>query len=223
MQALADVERAHALGRVQLVAGEGEHVHVQCFYVDGHMPNGLHGVGVEQRPVRFGDLAQFGDGLDGADLVVGVHDGNDGRLRPERLFKFLRMHQPELVHRQIGDFKALLFQLLAGVQHGVVLDLRGDDVVALIPAGVGRAADGPIVALGAAAGEVDLRTLRAQRRRHLPARPVQRRQRLAAKAVYARGIAVDIAKVGLHGLKHRLDDPRGGRVVHIDSHLFVPP
>ena len=80
------------------------------------------------------------------------------------------MHQPELVHRQVGDLEALLFQLLAGVQHGVVLDLRGDDVVALIPAGVGRAADGPIVALGAAAGEVDLRTLRADvYKRQVPA------------------------------------------------------
>ena len=44
-----------------------------------------------------------------------------GRMR---LFQLLGMHQPKLVHRQVGDLKALLFQLLAGVQHGVVLDLR---------------------------------------------------------------------------------------------------
>ena len=33
-------------------------------------------------------------------------------------------HHAVLVHRQIGHFKAFLFQLLAGVQDGVMLEWR---------------------------------------------------------------------------------------------------
>src|SRR5699024_9173339 len=36
LHALADVERADALGRVELVAGKAEHVHVPVVHVDGH-------------------------------------------------------------------------------------------------------------------------------------------------------------------------------------------
>ena len=47
--ALADVEHADALGRVQLVAGEGEQVDGAAGHVHRHLADGLHGVGVEDR------------------------------------------------------------------------------------------------------------------------------------------------------------------------------
>ena len=109
------------------------------------------------------------DGLDGADFVVGGHDGNQGRIRPQRFFQRFQADDAVLIHRQIGDFKALFFQLLRRVQNGVMLTLRGDDVTAARLLRVGRAAQRPVVGLRAAAREIDFARLRAQRRRHLPA------------------------------------------------------
>ena len=48
-----------------------------------------------------------------------------GRIRPQRFFQRFQADDAVPIHRQIGDFKALFFQLLRRVQNGVVLDLRG--------------------------------------------------------------------------------------------------
>ena len=40
------------------------------------MTGRLHGVGVEQHAGLAADCANLADRQDGADLVVGVHDGN---------------------------------------------------------------------------------------------------------------------------------------------------
>ena len=50
----ADVQGADALGAVELVAGQGEHINVHLFHVDGHVTHRLDGVGVE------GDLSSPG-------------------------------------------------------------------------------------------------------------------------------------------------------------------
>ena len=61
-------------------------------------------------------------GLIDANFVVGVHDGDQDGGRPDGLAHILGIDAAVLLHRQVGDFKAVLFQALAGVQHGLVLD-----------------------------------------------------------------------------------------------------
>jgi hypothetical protein len=48
-------------------------------------------------------------------------------------------------HRQIGDAIAVLLQALAGIEHGLVLGDRRDDVVALLGVHLGHALDGEVV------------------------------------------------------------------------------
>ena len=78
--AAADVQRADTLGAVDLVAGEREHVDVVLLHVDRDLADGLDGVGVEEDALLVAELADLGDGLDDADLVVGVHDGDEDGL-----------------------------------------------------------------------------------------------------------------------------------------------
>jgi hypothetical protein len=59
----ANVERAHALGAVNLVSGEREHVDVVGDHVDRNLAHGLHRVGVEEHALLVTELADFGDGL----------------------------------------------------------------------------------------------------------------------------------------------------------------
>ena len=157
MSPFADEESAGALGAVELVAGQGEHVDVLGVHVDGQMAGGLDGVGVEGDLLLPADLADLGDGLDGADLVVGVHDGHQAGLLGDGLGHLLGGNETVFVDVQQGDGKALLLQLLEGVEDGVVLKGGGDDM------GLPRAfphpsggEDGLVVGLAAAGGEIDL-------------------------------------------------------------------
>ena len=66
-----------------------------------------------------------------------------------------------VVARQPGDLEAALFEIFAGLEHGVVLDFRGDDVLALLGESFDGAPDCPVVRLCSAAGEEDFVGLRA--------------------------------------------------------------
>ncbi len=57
--AAADVERADALGAVDLVAGEREDVDVVRLHVDGDLADGLDGVGVEEDALLVAELADL--------------------------------------------------------------------------------------------------------------------------------------------------------------------
>ena len=135
-----------------------------CFGEHFGNASSIHGTGRDarkvledaRRTVAVGDLRQLLDGLDRADLVVRRHDGDQRGVVPDGLFQVLRIHDAELVHWQICDLEALLLQLRAGMQQRVVLDLAGDDVVALFPVGEGRALDSPVIAFRAAGGEINL-------------------------------------------------------------------
>ena len=100
----------------------------------------LHGVGVEQHALFPADRADLRDGQDGADLVVGVHGGDQAGVRPDGVRHLLGGDGAGGAHRQQLDLKALLLQLFQGVENGVVLKGGGDDVLfalALADAGGG--------------------------------------------------------------------------------------
>ena len=108
-------------------------------------------------------LADLGDGLHRADLVVGVHHGDQTGLRGDGLLHLLGGHHAVLMDVQKGDGEALLLQGLQGVENGVVLEGGGDDVgLALqLPKGSHRA-DGLVVRLTAPGGKDHLGGLTAQ-------------------------------------------------------------
>ncbi len=198
-----EVQCPHALWRVDLVSAEGEHVDILFLHVDVHVADGLHRIGVEQHAVLFADGADFRDGLDGADFVVGVHDGDQGGLIRNGGFQLIRMDDPVFVHVQIGDFKPFLFQRLAGVQHCVVLKGRGDDVVfPFFPLRPGRTLDGPVVAFAAAAGKIDFVGVGAQTARRSGAGLFQGGLCIPPQGIEARGVAVNFFIEGEHGLEH---------------------
>ena len=76
----ADVERADALGPVDLVAGDAHQVDVHRLDVERDLAGGLRRVGVEEGLLLAADLADLGERLDDADLVVHRHDRDDHGL-----------------------------------------------------------------------------------------------------------------------------------------------
>ena len=216
---LLGVQHAHALGRVELMAGDAEHVDVHFLHVDGHMACGLHRVGVEGNALLPAEGADLPDGLNGADLVVGKHNGHKGGVLPDSGGYVLKTDYAVLVHIQKRDLIALFFQLFQGVQHRVVLEFGGDQV--LFPfagAGLGGGDDGLVVSLAAAGGEVDLPGLGVQAGGNGGPGLGHGLGGLLGKAVQAGGVAVVFGKVGQHGVQRGLAYAGGGCIIGVYKH-----
>jgi hypothetical protein len=81
-----------------------------------------------------GNAPDFFDRLDRAQLVVGVHDGDQNRFWADRAANFFRIDDsPRLrspANGNNGDLDTLTQELLAAVQDCVMLDRRRDHVLA---------------------------------------------------------------------------------------------
>ncbi len=118
----ADPECAGALGRVELVAGKRQKIDTERPHIDRQLSDGLHGIGVEQGPMRMRDVGQSRDGLHRANLVVGVHDGHDRDVVSHDELQRLRRDDAVCLDRQDRARVAAPGQVTARVEHGLVLD-----------------------------------------------------------------------------------------------------
>jgi hypothetical protein len=114
-------------------------------HVQGTFAQRLHRIGVHLDATLARDLRDLHDRLDRADLVVGVHDRDQPRVIADGVRNLPRIDQRVLIHADHGQVVALFLQVLAGVQHRVMLDRGGDHVPAIFLAH--GALDGEIVGL----------------------------------------------------------------------------
>ena len=101
-----------------------------CGQIDPHLAHRLRGVAMEDDR-RIGFLGQPGELLDGKDdarLVVGVHDAHQQRFGAQGADELADVEIAVAVDVQPGDAAAVALEILADLQHGRVLDRRGDDV-----------------------------------------------------------------------------------------------
>jgi len=77
--------------------------------VDKNFPSGLNGVGVEVEVGFCGDVANFFEWLDGAEFVVGVHDGDEHGFLANGAAQIFYVNLSFSVDRQIGNAHALFF------------------------------------------------------------------------------------------------------------------
>jgi hypothetical protein len=142
---------------MEFVSGNGKEIDGHFFNIEGHLSCRLYGIRVKGNTSFTGDPSYLGDGLDGPHFVVRVHDAyEDGSIRQCLLYIF-RIYNAVLVNREIGYGDAASFEILTGLENGVVLDCGGDDMIAAIFAGAGDALDGEIIRLCPAARKHDLR------------------------------------------------------------------
>ena len=203
------------------MGGEAQHVDVHLIDVDLHVARRLDGVGVEQNALFLADRADLPDGLDGADLVVGEHDGHEAGVVADGVGDLLRGDEPVRVHVEQRHLKALLFQALEGVQHGVVLERGGNDVLfALARAKIGRGGDGLVVRLAAAGGKVDLARLGSKAGGHVGPGRLEHFLGLLADGIEARRVAEGMIQMVGHRVDGRLVHSGGRCVIRIDLHQY---
>src|ERR1700676_3729130 len=100
----------------------------------------------------------------------------------------------------------------AGVQHGVVLDGGGNDVVSR----AGQPRNGQIVAFGPTAGEHNFRGPATQQQRDGVPRPLDGGTRFLSMMMDRRSAAAVLAKKGAHGFEHFRQNRRGGVIVEVN-------
>ena len=155
-----DVQQPDPFRAVELVPGDAQKVDPQRGRPDIDSAGSLNRIGVDDhlRILRLRKPADFSDGLERANLVVRRHHRDHRRFRPNRGFKRGKVDNTGAVDRQIGSPETFAFELFDCVEDGVVLDGRGDDVVAAATVTLSESGptDGGIVRFGAAASENDL-------------------------------------------------------------------
>ena len=104
----------------------------------------------------------------------------------------------------------------------MVLECAGDEVLLVLAClGKGRALHGPVVGLGAAAGEEDLGGGSVDGLCHLCTAGVHELFGFVADAVMAAGVAAGTAQCFDHDGQHFRRAGRGGGVVQIDHFLHI--
>src|SRR5438034_1051887 len=98
------------------------------FRSERDLAEGLHGVDVERNPVLARDLPDRGDRLERPHLAVGVHEADRDRVGPDRTADVVGVDHPVRVDADVGDVEPLCLERLARAEHGVVLDLRRDQM-----------------------------------------------------------------------------------------------
>ena len=159
MGALPEIQRTDALGAVELVAREREHVGAERLDVDREPGRPGDRVDEEQAALRAllaHDLSDLGDRLDRADLVVRQLDRDDGRPLRDCCGDVIGIDAPVAVDRQLHDLEPELLEVLERVQDGVMLHRARHDPMAAALARPRGALQREVDCLRATAREHDL-------------------------------------------------------------------
>ncbi len=219
----ANIQRPNALGAADLVGGKAHHVHAQRLGIAGHLHEALHRVGMQQGAAmallqKPGDLRH---GEHAAGLVVHQHDADHRRVLPQRLTHLSGGDMAGLIGLEIRHLTALLLQRAAGLQHGAVLHGGGDDMftrMAILPQG---GLNGPVVALRAAGGKVQLLGLAAHRTGDNGPIALHHLFRLLSHGVLGGGIAELLRQHAVHLVGNSLGHRGGGGVIQINHNGFL--
>jgi hypothetical protein len=149
-----------------------------------------------------GDLADFPDRLDAADLVVGVHDRDQGSPGSYGLSHLIGIDDSVLIGREPGHLEALFFQSLDCVHDGKMLYGRGYEVIATGMVGMHDPFEGKIIRFGTSGDEYHLLRGRIDQSGNLFPRPVYCVGGLFPNAVHARRVSKFFLQEGHHCIDH---------------------
>jgi hypothetical protein len=160
------------------------------------------------------------DVLDDADLVVHQQDGHEDRVLAQRVLELVEVDEAVFLHVEVAHLEALALEFTHGVEHGLVLGLQRDEVLAAAAVEVGRALDGEVDGLGGAAGPDDFARVGVDQPGHLGTRLLHRFFRLPAPGMAAAGRVAEVfTQPRDHGVDHTRVAGRGGTVVEIDREM----
>jgi len=146
-EAKTNTKERDTLGSVNFVAADGHEINIEGVDINVNLADGLSCVCVEEHAVLPAELADLCQWLDDADLVVDGHDRDEGgcwldggleclqnriSVRPSiqsNKGTYIQVDLSVLLHRQVGDFKALRLEGTARVEDALVLLFSNRDTL----------------------------------------------------------------------------------------------
>ena len=113
------------------MAGNRHEIDTKHINLGWYLAYRLRGICVKQNTGFMGDARAFLDGLDSADLVVGMHDADEDGSRRDRASQVVRIDLPGAIDRQVSDLRAYTFEKTAGFENRRMLNAGGDNMIAL--------------------------------------------------------------------------------------------
>lgn len=209
---------AGAFWSVNLVGAEGNEIGVELGNrMKGDLAERLHRVGMKDHAPFAADQTKRRDRLNGAGLIVGGHDRNEGGVGADGGTQVVGIDESGGIHGQVSDAEALAAaEVIEAVKNGVVFDGGCDQVASLVAEAAGDTEDREIAAFGAAAGEDHLTGLATQEMGRPIPKEIQLTPGFATDVMDAGRIAKGLLEKRQHGQPHLGVERSGGVVVQID-------
>src|SRR5579884_57009 len=172
---------------------------------------------MERHLTRPADTPDLRHRLNGANLVIGIHDGDEDGLIGDGPLYIFGIDAPIAINGQIGGLEAETLQVLAGVEYRVMLNGRGNDMIALLLRRLRHTLDRQVVALRAATREGNLRWTAIEYFGHLLARGINRLHGMPPQRIDTAGIAIFCCQVRQHRLQYARIKRGSGRMVKVDD------
>ena len=112
------IQRAHALGAINLVGSEAHQVDAHRVDVQRHLAETLRRIDVEYRAHAVRQRRNRRQILHHADLVIDRHHRYQRHICAQRALQIARINQAIFAHRHHGKQRADAGQILRGFQHG---------------------------------------------------------------------------------------------------------
>ncbi len=126
----AHIQRTNTLRTIHLVGREGHQVDTIAFHVHRDLAHRLRSVGEHQGAFLMGNISDLTNRCDRAYLVVGIHYRNHDGLIGNHALQLIEVDIALVVNFQVGHLSTHLFDMLAGIQNGLVLGGDGNDMIA---------------------------------------------------------------------------------------------
>ena len=197
------------------MAAHAVEIHAQSVHVHRNLAERLHAIDVQRHAGRARDAGDFGDGLKGAQLVVGVHDGDQHGLRPQGAPHVVGTTMPpEPTRRRVtatpSRSSCRQGASTAGCSMALVITCGGTG------RGAHHAEHRQVVGFGAAAGEDDFVGVGVDQGGQLPPRRLQPLLGALAEMVDAGSVTIHLTETRHHRLQNFRSDGGGGVVVEIE-------
>jgi hypothetical protein len=151
----ANIERAHALGGIELVASHREEVYSEAINTQWDLAHGLSRISMDEPVLFVGNSRYLIDRLCGPHLIVGVHDGYQDSVAAQEGADILRIDTTVTINREARHLIPVSLQASARIGDRRVLDARSQDVPTA-RLRLGCPTDGYVIRLRAAGGEIHL-------------------------------------------------------------------
>ena len=150
------VKNPHAFRPVKTVGRQREQIDAELRCVDREPTPAERGVDKQRDTSITCALGSLGDRLNGAKIVTGMVQANEGGVVSQRLAKRINVNPPLAIDGQSRALEPLTLKPSDGTEHGRVLDGGGDDVFAKPSVGQGGSLHGKVDGLCSAARENNL-------------------------------------------------------------------